>query len=529
MPVNSLISAPATKPLFLAEITTTPRGRSLSSAASRPSSSLSTLPESTLAELPGLSIVSQAIASESRSSFQDPVAVSFMMSGRRDRARRGIGADLEIAHQWAMIREAHVRHTEVRDLDAFAYQDEVELDARHARWKGGESCGIGAAQTRRAHEEVDLVRAPEGVEVTRHDHRLRRLHDQIVQRAQLVLPLPELERQVHEEHAQVRQLQLDDQPLDSGIEVVEALAMHVRRGQEGVALLAHDGHELVDRAGAVLALEGRIMAELSGDVLRLVEHPGADRAAVHFDQSDDIRALGADELGDAAQHLAVAAQVTRARHRQVKGGPGAGGVADVVDEQSHSGNVTCRSVAAGPHSSPRRRGLRERRGLPAREFRPERACARLPRVSQSNPVRIFVTHAWENSDEYLRVFEYLESQRNFFYRNYSTPDRRPQRSEEALRENLRQQITPAEAIIALSSLYQAHQDLLTFQLRYAQASHKPVILLKPFGAPQEVPKALLDLADEVVEWDERALVDAIRRQARHEETTRWDTIEFKLD
>ena len=150
-------------------------------------------------------------------------------------------------------------------------------------------------------------------------------------------------------------------------------------------------------------------------------------------------------------------------------------------------------------------------------------------MSQSNPVRIFVTHAWENSDDYLRVFEYLESQRNFFYRNYSTPDRRPQGDKEALRENLRQQITPAEAIIALSSLYQAHQDLLTFQLLYAQASHKPVILLKPFGAAQELPKALLDLADEVVEWDERALVDAIRRQARHEETTRWDTIEFKLE
>ena len=35
--------------------------------------------------------------------------------------------------------------------------------------------------------------------------------------------------------------------------------------------------------------------------------------------------------------------------------------------------------------------------------------------------------------------------------------------------------------------------------------------------------------NEVIDWDERALVDAIRRQARHEETTRWDTIEFKLD
>src|SRR5256884_230340 len=232
MPVNSLISAPATKPLFLAEITTAPRGRSFSSAASRPSSSPSTPLESTLAEVPGLSIVSQAIASASRSSFQAAVAVSFM-SGRRSRARRGAGADLEIAHQRAMIREAHVRHAEIRDLDAFAHQDEVELDARHARRKGGEACGIGAAQARRTHEEVDLVRAPEGIEVTGHDHRLRRLHDQIVQRAQLVVPLPELQRQVHEEHAHVRQLQLDDQPLDPGIEIVEALAVHVRGGQEG--------------------------------------------------------------------------------------------------------------------------------------------------------------------------------------------------------------------------------------------------------------------------------------------------------
>jgi hypothetical protein len=150
-------------------------------------------------------------------------------------------------------------------------------------------------------------------------------------------------------------------------------------------------------------------------------------------------------------------------------------------------------------------------------------------MSQANPVRLFVTHAWENSDDYLRVFEYLESARNFFYRNYSTPDRRPGGDKEALREDLRQQIKPVEAVIALSSLFDGHQDLLTFQLLYAQASHKPVILMKPFGTRNEVPKAILDLANEVVEWDERALVDAIRRQARHEETTRWDTIEFKLD
>ena len=150
-------------------------------------------------------------------------------------------------------------------------------------------------------------------------------------------------------------------------------------------------------------------------------------------------------------------------------------------------------------------------------------------MSQANPLRLFVTHAWENSDDYLRVFEYLESARNFFYRNYSTPEQRPSGDKEALRENLRRQITPVEAVIALSSLYDTHQDLLTFELLYAQANNKPVILMKPFGGRGEVPKAMLVLANEVVVWDERARVDAVRRQARHQETTRWDTIEFKLD
>ena len=150
-------------------------------------------------------------------------------------------------------------------------------------------------------------------------------------------------------------------------------------------------------------------------------------------------------------------------------------------------------------------------------------------MSQANPLRLFVTHAWETSDDYLRVFEYLESARNFFYRNYSTPEQRPSGDKEALRENLRRQITPVEAVIGLSSLYDTHQDLLTFELLYAQANNKPVILMKPFGARKDAPKAILDLTTEVVEWDERALVDALRRQARHEETTRWDTIEFKLD
>ncbi len=124
--------------------------------------------------------------------------------------------------------------------------------------------------------------------------------------------MSELQGQVHQEDAHVLQLELDDESLDAGIEVVKALAVHVRCGQEGVALLAHDGHQIVERARAVLALVGRVVAELAGDVLRLVHHAGANRAGIDLDQPDDIGLLGADEVGDAGEDFAIAAEIARA-------------------------------------------------------------------------------------------------------------------------------------------------------------------------------------------------------------------------
>ncbi len=151
-------------------------------------------------------------------------------------------------------------------------------------------------------------------------------------------------------------------------------------------------------------------------------------------------------------------------------------------------------------------------------------------MSQRDPIRVFVTHAWEQSDDYQRVFEFLESARNFYYRNCSNVEQHPvDKSVEGLREELRRQISPAEVVVALSSLYAAHRDLLVFQLHYAKASDKPVILLAGFGRELVLPREVTGLADVSAGWDERALVDAIRRQARHEETTRWDTIEFKIE
>lgn len=150
-------------------------------------------------------------------------------------------------------------------------------------------------------------------------------------------------------------------------------------------------------------------------------------------------------------------------------------------------------------------------------------------VSQKNPVRLYVCHVWQQDDDYLRIFEYLESASSFFYRNTSTPDMRPPGDKEALREDLRRQIGDAEVVLLPSQLYRKHVDWVEFQLHCAKAFDKPVIVLEPFGSHETIAPTVLEFGDEVVPWDQRQLVDAIKRQARHEESTRFDVIEFKLD
>jgi hypothetical protein len=150
-------------------------------------------------------------------------------------------------------------------------------------------------------------------------------------------------------------------------------------------------------------------------------------------------------------------------------------------------------------------------------------------ITQHNPVRIFVAHVWQDDDDYQRVFEYLEHSSRFYYLNTSTPDKRPAGDKEAMKDDLRKQITAAECIVMPASLYRKHTVLAEFMLHCAKAFDKPVIVMEPFGSHDTIAPAVMEFGDEVVPWDQRQLADAIRRQARHEETTRFDVIEFKLD
>ena len=148
-------------------------------------------------------------------------------------------------------------------------------------------------------------------------------------------------------------------------------------------------------------------------------------------------------------------------------------------------------------------------------------------MSEDNPIRVFVSHNFQEDDDYLRVFEFLEGVDRFFYLNCSKPENIPESGGlEAAKEELIKQITESEAVIILATHFNDNTELVRFQMDAAEANGKPMIAIRPFGGVAESDDELVDRVKEHIEWNEREIADALRRQARLEDTARWDVVDF---
>lgn len=148
-------------------------------------------------------------------------------------------------------------------------------------------------------------------------------------------------------------------------------------------------------------------------------------------------------------------------------------------------------------------------------------------MSESNPIRVFTSHSFEESDDYLRLFEFLESVDRFYYLNTSKPENVPTTGGiQAVKDELIEQIKASEAIILFASLYDEKTELVRFMMDVADANGIRMIGVKPYGHLSEPAEELVARCAETVEWNERTLVDALKRQARGEDTARWEVIDF---
>jgi hypothetical protein len=148
-------------------------------------------------------------------------------------------------------------------------------------------------------------------------------------------------------------------------------------------------------------------------------------------------------------------------------------------------------------------------------------------VYENNPIRVFVTHSFSEDEDYLRFFEFLEGVDRFFYVNCSKPQNVPTSGGmDAIKEELISQIKEAEAVVVLANQFAQQGDIIRFQMDVAEANEIPMIAVRPFGGVTETPKELAQRVSEHIEWNSREMADALRRQARLEDTARWDVIDF---
>jgi len=148
-------------------------------------------------------------------------------------------------------------------------------------------------------------------------------------------------------------------------------------------------------------------------------------------------------------------------------------------------------------------------------------------VSEDNPIRVFATHNFDESDDYLRVFEFLEGVDRFYYVNVSKPENIPTTGGvEAIKDELIRQIKECEAVFVLTSLYDQEEDLVRFMMDVADANKKNMIAIRPFGGVAETPDVVVERTQEHIEWNDREMVDSLKRQARGEDTARWEVLDF---
>ena len=148
-------------------------------------------------------------------------------------------------------------------------------------------------------------------------------------------------------------------------------------------------------------------------------------------------------------------------------------------------------------------------------------------MSEKNPFRVFVSHAFSETDDYLRIFEFLESVDRFFYLNVSKPENVPEEGTlEAMKDELIAQIKASEVVIVLCDVWEQNEKLVAYMLDVAAANDISAVAIQPFGGVVETPPELAARVKDTLTWNERTIVDAIQLQARGTDTQRWEVVDF---
>lgn len=133
---------------------------------------------------------------------------------------------------------------------------------------------------------------------------------------------------------------------------------------------------------------------------------------------------------------------------------------------------------------------------------------------------LFISHGWAYDEEYNRLVSQLDAHPGFQWKNHS--DVRFDTSLDpvsdvgfyTLRDMLQEQMSGAGCVVVFSILRPSTRKWIQHELEIAARLEKPIVGIKPeVDARRPQWEQLAAVAEEMVDWDVEAIIDAVKRRS----------------
>lgn len=127
---------------------------------------------------------------------------------------------------------------------------------------------------------------------------------------------------------------------------------------------------------------------------------------------------------------------------------------------------------------------------------------------------VFISHSWTYDNDYKRIRGWLEQSPYFHFHDYSVPITKPldTKGKSDLQKKLRDRIKVCSCVIIISGMYANYSEWIDYEIDTAIEYGKPIIGVRPWGNLR-TPLKIQNNATEMVGWNMKSVVDAIRKHA----------------
>ena len=129
---------------------------------------------------------------------------------------------------------------------------------------------------------------------------------------------------------------------------------------------------------------------------------------------------------------------------------------------------------------------------------------------------LFISHSWQYSDQYNRLWNLLQARRYFAFSEYSVPRDDPihdATNDAKLQRAIRNRMSPSYVVLMIAGVYSGYSKWINIEIELAREGFRipnPIIAIRPRGN-KIISRKVREAAYEIAHWNTENIVRAIRR------------------